>query len=396
MPDRPPFPIPEVIDPPKMCLQLCIPNDQTWKRVINGLLSELGQWYNWQRDEARSGKQLAQVWRQIYNDIDWSEMSCCCPETAPLQYRWTEDGHYQSSPDGVTWTDAPTSDPRYSVPLAPPVYGSGDALKCQYADGVVNVMKTQFVEAIEVGDDLQTIIGIIIGVLSAILGTVAAPLVYQIMAVVAGAILGATIEAFQDAFTTEVWDRLRCNIRDNMASDGSFSQANVDAIYSRINSDETGIAALTLKQAVAAFGTQGMTNAARTGNGAVDADCEACDPPTCFTMYEVFCEVGEIISVEDDHIVVECGASSITGGFGIALTTNDSLLGCYVIDVTTMEGVSFTPLSAWREVGGGVPGCGDAFGNANVYCNRANTFVLYGLSDGEQLKIYLSDEPCPP
>lgn len=339
MPDRPPFPIPEVIDPPKMCLQLCIPDDPTWKRVINGLLSELGQWYNWQRDEGRSGKELAQVWRETYNQIDWSNMSCCCGDNTPLMYRWTEDGHYQSSDDGgTTWVDAPENDPRYSVPMFPPVLPEGvEEPECVYADSAVNVLKVQFVEAIEVGDSLQVIIGIIIGVLSAVLGTVAAPLVYQIMAVIAGAILAFTIEAFQDAFTTEVWDRLRCNLLDNMGADGEFSSSQVDEIYGRIGSEETGIVYLVLRQAIAAFGAVGLTNAARSGAGDVDADCSECEDTTClpeswwgYMWYEgAWLERSVFVSSDENSITLD----SVDRGDGeqiIAFSVKDRNTCCLV------------------------------------------------------------------
>lgn len=81
MPNRPNFPIPENIHPEMQCIQLCIPNEPTYKSVFAGLIYELTYWYNWQRTDDDSGAQCAAVWKEIYNSIDWSTMSCCdCPE----------------------------------------------------------------------------------------------------------------------------------------------------------------------------------------------------------------------------------------------------------------------------------------------------------------------------
>jgi len=396
MPDRPPFPIPDEIDPPKMCLQLCIPDDPTWKRVINGLLSELGQWYNWQRDDAKSGKELAQVWRKIYNDIDWSNMSCCsnCP---PPRFRFGPDGTYEISTDGgATWEPAPDYDYRNNSVLFPPLSAGGISnTKCQAADSVVVTINDKIIQDMSEGQGAAAILALIAAVLLVFL-TAGSGLIIASMPGIAGAILGVGIAATQAAFTSEVLETFRCLVYNNMDSDDSISEAGVAALLQDIHDEFEGIVNIVLTNIVNGAGMVGLTNMMRSNSGDPDANCEDCEPPTCFTAYEPYCGIGEVLSVESDHIVVECGVSSITGGYGIALTTGNPAFGCYVTDVQTMEGVSFAPLSAWRTMAQDIPACGDGFGNVNVYCNQTHTFVLYGLSDGEQLKIFLSDEPCPP
>lgn len=337
MPDRPPFPIPEEIDPPKMCLQLCIPDDPTWKAVIAGLLDELNQWYNWQRDEARSGKQLAQVWRKIYAEIDWSNMSCCCPEPTPLMIRFTDDGHYQTSDDGgVTWQDAPTSDPRYSAPQFPPVLPPDTVSPdCTYADSVVNVFKNQFVDAVETGDDVTAIAAVLAGIVGALLGPLSWPVIYVIAAALFPAIIAFTVDAWQAAFTDEVWDRLRCSLQMNMGEDGSFSTAQVDSIYSDLSLTESGIALFTLQRVIATFGATGLTNAARSGLGSPDADCDCtsfCGEEWSVANIPGYDAYGTIIGVDEDGYLEVEATSTGTGFYVFTIRTADKDTCCYLTD----------------------------------------------------------------
>src|SRR5215510_1940925 len=124
MPYRQNFPIPSVIDPPKQCLCIEIPGSSEWKAVIAGTLRELAYWYNWERTGDTSGAQCAAVWKEVYDSIDWSNMSCCCGGEFSVIFQWTVDGVLQQSTDnGVTWEDVPEQDPRNSSPVYPPVPG---------------------------------------------------------------------------------------------------------------------------------------------------------------------------------------------------------------------------------------------------------------------------------
>lgn len=367
MVDRPPYPIPENVNPGVYrCIVVPVPDDPTYMRVFAGVISDMTQWFNWARDEGKNGKECAQVWRDIYNEIDWSgtmgKCGCCPPPER--KYRWTDDGHYQISDDGgVTWTDDSIADPRYSVPEFPPNPPEGAVLdQCTYADSVVQIYKVQFVEAIQVGDDIQTIIGIIIGIISAVLGTIAAPLVYQIMAVVVGAILAYTIEAFQAAFTTEVWDRLRCNLLDNMGTDGSFTQDQVDSIYARIGEEETGIVDFVLKHAVATFGAKGLTNAARSGFGSLEETCEECGE--CQANEPVITN-GVLVDYDPETCIFHYQSAPLSGTNLLALywETDDN---CVI--VTEHEGSGGTPINyTWLNCGSANYNSGPIYGGTSVW-----------------------------
>lgn len=98
MPYRPQFPIPSVIDPPKQCLQIMIPNHPEWKAVIAGLLFELSYWFNWERTGDTSGAQCAAVWKEVFSSIDWGDMGC-----GTMEFRFTEECGMEYSNDGETW-----------------------------------------------------------------------------------------------------------------------------------------------------------------------------------------------------------------------------------------------------------------------------------------------------
>lgn len=295
MPNRPNFPIPEDIHPPMQCIQLCIPNEPTYKSVFAGLIYELTYWYNWQRTDDDSGAQCANVWKEIYNSIDWSTMSCCCPEPTPFIIRITPEGVYQTSTDGgATWTDAPTEDPRSGQPFYPPVLPTGtiDEL-CTYADGIVYLIETAIVDQLEDGQTASQILTVIVAalgaVLAALLPTVIGAIVAAIVGGVASLVVGITVPALQAALTTDVYNRLRCNLYSHMGADGLITQTDLDGIYAQIGTDETGVAALFLQSIVAAMGPVGLTNAARSGNGSASADCSSCDcDDSCADLFTVY------------------------------------------------------------------------------------------------------------
>jgi len=218
---------------------------------------------------------------QFVNDTQRRLMMPCGSDNVINLTQYTSDGHWQTSTDGgSTWSDTPSTDPRNSVPLPPP-YLPPDTVdeSCTYADSVVNVLIEQWIHATADDENQQTVIDGIIGFLAGIFGAVGnIPAV--IVLAIAITVVAFTIAAWKAAFVTEVWDRLRCNIKDNIGADGTFTQANVDAIYARIQSEETGIVQVSLAQMVAALGPQGMTIAARKGYGSATADCscgEGCE-----------------------------------------------------------------------------------------------------------------------
>lgn len=276
MPDRPPFPIPENKTPETCCLCIQMPQDPTWKAVISGLLFQPAEWFNWQRDEDKSGKELAQYWRKIYEEIDWSIMSCCCNDI-PLS-RFTSEGHYQTSNDGgATWTDAPNQDPRNQAPQIPPALPPGTVVpECTYADSVVEFFKQGVIDVLTEGNTIQQVIALIGGILAAVFGAGGPVLgvIGALIAALAAGIVGLGITAVKDAFTDTVWTDLKCLLYKNINADGSFSQAQVDNIYANVPGNT--VAQTVLRSWIAALGLTGLTNTARLLYGSPTADCSSC------------------------------------------------------------------------------------------------------------------------
>jgi len=222
-----------------------------------------------------SGVNSAEV-EGFVNDTQRRLMVACCDENAIPIGMFTPEGHYQESVDGgETYSDAPLNDPRNAYPIPPPFLPEGTVEPdCTYADSVVNHMINSWINATGEGETTANAISGMLVFIGSLFSASGAGILITLLFALAAAIVAFGVEAWKDAFVPEVWDRLRCNIHDNMGADGSFTQENVDAIYERIGEEETGIAALSLRMMIAAVGWQGLTIAARYGVGSTDADCD--------------------------------------------------------------------------------------------------------------------------
>lgn len=58
--------LPEVIDPPRVSLCIQIPDDPNHIIAFWGALEQLSKWWNWQRDDAHTAKEVAAVWLDVW------------------------------------------------------------------------------------------------------------------------------------------------------------------------------------------------------------------------------------------------------------------------------------------------------------------------------------------
>ncbi len=281
-------------------------------------------------------------------------MGCGCDTEGQLE-RVTANGHYQVSTDGgATWTDSPQSDPRTSNPQFPPFLPPDTTDdSCTYADSVVQLVKVQFVDVVNTATSRQNVIDLMISTIAAIAGalleTVIGAIVVTIFGAIAILIVSITPTVFQAAMTDDVWTRFRCNIKKNVESDGSFTQSDVDAIYSQIGTDETGVAALFLQAFVATLGASLMTNAARAGFGAADADCSDCSDicPVEWTFYGVT----DVSQDETDPNMWHMLA--VGNPTHIAFSSGDLTQGCYF--AAPLGAFTFAPVGSDHNVDGTDP-----------------------------------------
>lgn len=289
MPYRPNFPIPAVIDPPKQCIQIMIPNHPEWKAVIAGLLFELSYWFNWERTGDTSGAQCAAVWKEVFNSIDWSDMSCCCDAPAiTVRINATTGNVEQSSDGGATWQPQPGGLPSLIVQPVPPVTSGVSATKCDAATNVtgqvdvwIDQVSNDFTTAISLLEFgvavLEAILIAVVTILSAGVLTAAEALVLPTIAAALFAAWGAGKTVFDAYWTTDVKDAILCAVVCHIGDDGSFTDAQFSATWTDINDQlPPSPAKMLFMGFLSSVGAPGLNAMAATGTAA-DADCGDCE-----------------------------------------------------------------------------------------------------------------------
>ncbi len=309
MPDNQRFPIPDDLTPDTYCLCIPMPNDPTWRQTIVGLLAQPTYWFNWDRDEARSGKELAAYWTKLFDEIDWSIMSCCCDQP-PAIFRYGPGAIYQRSTDGgVTWVDAPSYDYRNtSITYPDPADLGIDTSKCQGADSVKVVIDEQIIQQLNEDFAAGQILALIAAVLAVFLSAGSLGAFAPLIAAIGAAIVDVGVSATQAAFTSDVWNRFRCNVYCHMSSDSAIDAAGFAAILAQIASDESGIVEIVLWNTVNAAGVVGLTNMIRSNVGDPDADCSECCPVAEIWQTN---SVGALVQLFPD----DDGLYTVTGDF---------------------------------------------------------------------------------
>lgn len=367
MPDRPNFPIPDELTPDTFCLCLQIPNNEIWKQVFAGLLAQPMYWFNWQRDTAHSGKILSQYWTTLFDQIDWSTMSCCCDQP-PAIFRYNDAGVYQRSTDGgATWEDAPGFDYRNTSTTFPPPSALGiDTTKCQNADSAVHVINNDIIQALDDSSTAAQILALIAGVLLAILSAGSLAALTPLITAIGSAIIGAGVAATKAAITEDVLNRLRCNIFNHMVDDSSTDAAGFAGILAQIVVDESGIAETVLYNLVNAAGLVGINNMIRSNKGDPDADCSGCGCD-CGVSWTWF---GGTATVDGTNPNLYHFVSDGTGN--MAFTSGSNAVGCYCDGVslfwngweigsnTPVTGVNWKGTRIWN-MDAGNPGAGHSF-----------------------------------
>jgi len=283
MPNFPNFPIPSETPETTRCICLQIPDSDEWIQVFAGLLAIPAYWFNWQRDDERNGRMLAQRWTKLYDQIDWSTMSCCC-DTIPVQYRYTTDGALERSTDGgLTWEPSPEYDPRYNSPQFPPISGEdGNDKKCAASEGMVLLLKEGLSDNLTDDMSRYTLDELINNWLTSVIET-SNPF-EALVRVVANQIFALVISALRAALTTEVYDQLKCILYCEIEGDASFTESSWESVRAKVLTDITGIAGVFIEHILFLLGALGMTNLARSG-AVAEGDCAECECPTVEVWY---------------------------------------------------------------------------------------------------------------
>lgn len=294
--------IPDVLDPDEcICVCVPVPNDERHIQAFKAQLFALSRWWTWERDSLKRGKDAAAVWAGIYECVEARmDNNCGCGgSTAPEpMIRFAPDGTLEASYDGgQTWQPAPQLDPRLTSIQFPPMPGAdGDAKRCNAAWAAAKVIEDDIIQKFAETEVGITIFGVIVAAIALYLS--AGALTPLVMAIV-GAAMQAGSAAIQAAFTAQVWEDFRCILYCNMGDDASFTVEQWQAVKIDINGTFTGIVATLLDGTVNAFGSVGMTNAARS-NRASGTGCDTCP-----------CEA--VWCYEFDFLTVDGGFANVSG-----------------------------------------------------------------------------------
>lgn len=357
MPNRPNFPIPADIHAPLQCIQLCIPNEPTYKSVFAGLIYELTYWYNWQRTDGNEGAQCANVWKEIYNSIDWSTMSCC-PQI--IGTRFTDTGEMEVTYDGTTWVPASDSgaDPRDTSPQLPPLPTTGSVFdnRCRSATNVVSAMQT----AVETfGAELGTVGSILAlagAIALAVVGVFAVPpsatVLIPIVIALAQAIYSIASGTYLALFTSDVYDDLQCILYCHCGSDGTFTQQNYLDILTAIDSASwDSNVALTFTSVLRGWILAGL-NAAARGGSLSTGDCSDCDCGGCATHFTDTQGFGTIIDSGADFVTLQSQFFTSPFNYNVARVVSDLGAGscCTMVSIELLSGSSYGTASGFTGV----------------------------------------------
>lgn len=354
---RPNFKIPVVINPEnRRCIQINIPDDNEHIQIFAGLVRQLSDWQRWERDNLKRGTLVAQVWREVWQSIDWSGDECmgCCPQ--PTNRRYNADGQLEVSyDDGVTWNVDTNADDRYSGIISPPLTGAdGEEKQCLGASAAMEYVKQNLIDDLAEGATYANINAAIIAIVAA-LGVTG---VGVLIAAAAAAIFVTGVSAVQAAFTVGVWEQFKCILLCAIEPDASFTEEGWNEVKTEVLSNFTGVVSAILYNWVNSVGLVGLTNAARSGF-ALSSDCTSCDPCSeeCWQNYNIN-TWGEYLGEFDGW--QRYRSTALDGTSKLQIDTGDANICCQLIEVREVS--SLNP-QRYRIV------CGNALIPANIVTN---------------------------
>lgn len=396
------FVLPQIVDPPRKCVKIWIPDEVYHRGAFWGSIFELTQAFNWQQNPPSKAREVADIWFQIWSDATKENDGMGCCTDPALTYRINpETGNVeQSANGGTTWTPAAGGVQSVIVQPVPPVTSGTSATKCDAATNVggqVNVWITQvsddFTTAVTLLDFgiavLEAILVAVLTVLSAGALTPLEALVLPTLGAALTAAWGAGKAAFDAYWTTDIKDKILCAAYCNIGADGSFTDAQFSAFWHQVNGDlPPSPAKMLFMGFLSSVGKEGLNAMAGSGLSA-DSDCSDCPCAPCSNKWSIFgAGHGSIVAVTDDYIEVQ--SSPDTGGdcYVIIKTANQDVC-CHVDHVEVLTGS--IALNGWTDCGQpqveGVPQhTGIGFGTC---CNYVQ------LQDAGEFTARIYFTPCP-
>jgi hypothetical protein len=207
-------------------------------------------------------------------------MGGCCPDDGTLT-RFTSDGVFQESDDGgLTWHDAPESDPRNQGVLVSPLGEASDAVKCAAADNVRGsfvAMRDNLITLLTAGTTVIAIIAGIAGFIGVVLGiSGAATAIGVLLLGFAAAALTLTPESVEAQIDDAALDDFKCLVYCNMEDNGQFTYEGWQALMDALPGTFSDFPYTFFSSIVSSLGYIGMSNAGTMGADSA-SDCDGCD-----------------------------------------------------------------------------------------------------------------------
>lgn len=302
------YQLPLEIDPSeKVCFQIYVPNDLYHIAAFKGQIWELTRWFNWAKDEAHTALLVADVWKDIYEQVRASE-GCAMPTyLEDVRQNTSNPCTLEKTIDGATWTSfanlllcqpklrynggllqwfnpvtgmwetASSGDERFDG-SAPPPWPSGtvpvgESGACLAAENIAAVWQSSLTElksGLTIGRD-------VLALTTGLAGTMSIFIPQTLIAAVAQAIVLVVVQggiSFIDSLLTHVND-LKCTVSCNIESDGSVTASDYDAIYAGVADWSSGLELEVIQAWLGGFGSVGLTRQGKAA-GITTGDCDDC------------------------------------------------------------------------------------------------------------------------
>lgn len=312
------FVVPQIIDPPRKCIKIWIPNEVYHRGAFWGAIFELTQFFNWQQNRPEDARAVANLWFDIWSEATRENdgMTCCGDEGLVYRVNPTTGLIQQSANGGTTWQPANNTLQKYIVEPVPPITAGTSATKCDAAtnvEGQVEVWIDQVtndfdtaVSLLEFGlAVLEAILVAVVTILSAGTLTAAELLVLPTISAACAAAWGAGKAVFVAYWTTENKDKILCAAYCNIGDDGSFTDAQFSSFWNECNAQlPASPAKMLFLGFLSSVGRQGLNAMAAVGLAA-DSDCSSCPCAPCIDSWQwatVFQDLPEDYVKTDTYI----------------------------------------------------------------------------------------------
>lgn len=305
------FPLPAIIDPPRVCVRLNIPNEREHIAAFWGALWLLTYWNQWRRDEDHTGAAVGLVWKDVIQnawlinegyegceggimfDVRQNDENPCVLEKSEDGGAWQAWANLQLCKPSLkiiggvpVWVnpateleepfdETPPEQPSYP-PRAPRPETSDDIARCNAAAAAAQIFATTAREAanqFNAGGELSLML-LFIGLIFLPLGI--AITIGLALAAIASDLLSLVLGVPASEVTPEIEEELQCIIYCNTTISGGVISVNLPQIIGELNAKSVGADAYALLRAIIETLEEGGMLAALDVQG-VEGDCSACE-----------------------------------------------------------------------------------------------------------------------